>query len=110
MATRPVAEDVPIPDEFWKIAVMVHAGTGRLSATGYVLSQGRMIRPLVESAFVYGSYRTYQLPLARIAAETGLAFGPLLAADPLGASEGEAALAEVAHVIDGPDSLVLSPR
>ncbi|TGN51596.1 protease [Paracoccus liaowanqingii] len=110
LTAQPGAEDVPIPEEFWKIAVMVHADTGRLSATGYVLSQGRMIRPLVESAFVYGSYRTYQLPLARIGAETGLAFGALLEADPLGGPPGETALADVARIIDGPDSLVLSPR
>ncbi|WP_265501602.1 DNA/RNA non-specific endonuclease [Paracoccus beibuensis] len=38
----------PIPEEFWEVGVMIDA------ATGYVLSQGRMIRSLVESAFVYG--------------------------------------------------------
>lgn len=110
LKTQPGAEDVPIPEEFWKVAVMVIASTGALSATGYVLSHGPMIRRLVESPFVYGSYKTYQVPLALIAAETGLDFGALTAADPLGAvPPGEARFEQVARVVEGPASLVLAP-
>ncbi|MFC0199217.1 DNA/RNA non-specific endonuclease [Paracoccus rhizosphaerae] len=103
------ARDVAIPEEFWKIAVMIDAETGKLSATGYVLSQGRMIRRLVESAFVYGRYKAYQVPLALIAAETGLDFGALPAADPLVDGPAEAAGLR-AHPVDGPGNLLLRRR
>lgn len=104
------AADVQIPEEFWKVVAMVDADTGRLSATGYVLSHGPMIRDLVESAFVFGSYKTYQVRIALIAAQTGLDFGALTAADPLGADlPPEAPFAAVARPVEGPASLVLAP-
>jgi len=107
---QPGAEDVQIPEEFWKIAVIVNEPTGALSATGYVLSHGPFIRDLVESPFVYGSYRTYQIQIAKIEAETGLTFGTLAEADPLGAEvNSEAPFAQVAREIDGPESLILAP-
>lgn len=105
---QPGAEDVQIPEEFWKIAVMVNADTGQLSATGYVLSQGQMIRRLVESAFVFGSYKTYQVRIALIAEETGLDFSALVPFDPLETGT-ESPFAGVARQVDGPESLVLSP-
>lgn len=102
--------DVQIPEEFWKVVTMVNADTGRLSATGYVLSHGPMIRNLVESVFVFGSYKTYQVRIALIAEQTGLDFGALTKADPLGVDlPTEASFAMVARPIEGPDSLVLSP-
>lgn len=107
LKAQPGVRDVAIPEEFWKIAVMIDASTGRLSATGYVLSQGRMIRHLVESAFIYGRYRTYQVPIALIAAQTGLNFGPMVAADPLAAGRSHEGRGAEARVIDGPESLVL---
>ncbi|WP_417721011.1 DNA/RNA non-specific endonuclease [Salipiger sp.] len=104
------APDVAIPEEFWKVAVIVDAATGRLSATGYVLSHGPFIRELVESPFVYGSYRTYQVQIARIEAETGLSFGALTGCDPLGATlDNEAPFTQVARELDGPESLLLAP-
>jgi endonuclease G, mitochondrial len=48
---------VKLPREFWKVVVIVDDETKRLSATGYVLSQGRLIQRLTE-AFVYGAFRT----------------------------------------------------
>jgi endonuclease G len=107
---QPDAEDVQIPEEFWKIAVIVNEETGALSATGYVLSHGPFIRSLVESAFVYGSYRTYQVQIAKIESETGLTFGNLARADPLGAElDSEAPFSRVAREVMGPESLVLAP-
>ncbi len=101
---------VTIPEEFWKVVVMVDDTTGKLSATGYVLSHGPLIRGLVESAFVYGSYKTYQVRIALIAEQTGLDFGDLVLADPLGADlPQEAAFSAVARTITGPGSLMLSP-
>ena len=103
------AQDIQIPEEFWKIAVIVNEKIGSLSATGYVLSHGPFIRDLVEGVFVYGSYRTYQVQIARIEAETGLMFGTLTQADPLGASvDVEAPFARVAREIAGPRSILLA--
>ncbi|PJR08741.1 DNA/RNA non-specific endonuclease [Sinorhizobium meliloti] len=108
LKAQPGADAIQIPEEFWKVAVMVNDAAGRLSATGYVLSQGRMIRHLVESPFVYGQYKTYQVRIALIAAETGLDFSAIIPFDPLGAEmPTEANFAEVARVVNGPGSLVL---
>lgn len=103
--------DVQIPEEFWKVVAMVNADTGQLSATGYVLTHGPMIRNLVESVFVYGQYKTYQVKIALIARETGLDFGTLTEADPLGADLAEEApFITSAHLVVGPGNLILSPR
>jgi endonuclease G len=96
----------PIPAEFWKVAVMVNADTGKLSATGYILSQGEMIKNLTEAAFVYGKYDVYQVRIALIEAETGLDFRGLPKFDPLG-SKLEAAFGKVAQRVEGPEDLTL---
>jgi endonuclease G, mitochondrial len=102
---------VLIPEEFQKIVAIVNSQTGRLSVTGYVLSQGAMIRDFVESAFVYGAHKTYQVRVAFIAKQTGLDFGALTKADPLGADlPTAAAFAEVALLVEGPGSLILLPK
>jgi endonuclease G, mitochondrial len=72
---------VNLPREFWKIAVIVDEKTRKLSATGYVLSQGKLIKKLTE-AFVYGAFRTYQVPISLIATETGLDLSALEPHDP----------------------------
>jgi len=106
LMSQPGAQDVAIPKEFWKIAVMVNAVSGTLSATGYVLSHGPLIRDLLEAAFVFGAYRTYQVKITRIEAATGFDFGRLRDADPL-AAEPEAVFGRSALRIDGPGSLRL---
>jgi endonuclease G len=107
-AGDPRDREFQIPREFWKIAVIVNADTGKLSATAYLLSQGKMIRNLPE-AFVFGAYRTYQIRVADVEARTGLRFGPLAAADPLGRGERaqEALGAGGLREIHGPGDLVL---
>jgi len=75
---------VKIPREFWKVAVMVNAQTGQLSATGYLLSQADYLGDI---EFVYGEFRTYQVALSEIERKTGLVFD-LGLYDPLGAVEG----------------------
>lgn len=96
--------EVPIPEEFWKVAVMINDVTGALSATGYVLSQGQMIRSLTEAAFILGEYATYQVQIARIEAETGLDFGHLRDVDPLGSAL-ENVFGRSAFRVEGPGSL-----
>lgn len=68
---------VKLPEEFWKVAVLVNADTNELSATGYVLSQGEIIKDLTGVAFVFGEFRTYQVQISKIEAVTGLDFGRL---------------------------------
>ncbi|MEM8487516.1 MAG: DNA/RNA non-specific endonuclease [Bacteroidota bacterium] len=109
LRNQPGAEDIAIPEEFWKIAVIVNAETGKLSATGYILSHGKMIRNLTEAAFVYGEYETYQVQIAKIESETGLDFGKLRDADPLGpVLDVEAPFDAVIRRISGPDTLKLA--
>jgi endonuclease G len=78
-----VYRGVQLPRQFWKIVAMVNQ-SGNLSVTGYLLSQTALIHDLpTEEAFSYGAYRTFQVPVRRIAALTGLNLEPHIAADPL---------------------------
>jgi endonuclease G, mitochondrial len=66
---------VQVPGEFWKVVVFLNPKR-ELRASGYVLSQGKLIEDITES-FVFGEYRTYQVPIAKIAKATGLEFNGL---------------------------------
>ncbi len=68
-----------LPAEFWKVVVMRKADR-KLSATAYLQTQKNLLEDL---EFAYGAYRTYQVPVTRIEAITGLDFGPLRDHDPL---------------------------
>ncbi|AIY06255.1 endonuclease [Planococcus sp. PAMC 21323] len=72
--------DAQIPNQFWKVAVMVKDGT-ELSATAYLQTQENLIEGDLE--FVYGQFETYQVPVTKIEELTGLDFGELRQADPL---------------------------
>lgn len=80
-----------IPAEFWKVVVMVKAD-GNLSATAYLQTQKNLI---VDLEFAFGEYKTYQVPVTRIEALTGLDFGALRNFDPL--ANIEASLGRVIH-------------
>ncbi|MCB9958285.1 MAG: DNA/RNA non-specific endonuclease [Rhodospirillaceae bacterium] len=108
---QPGAEDILIPREFWKIAIMRRADTGALSATGYVLSHGEMIGGLTEAEFVLGDYETYQVPLTLIEDATGLDFGDLKGADPLHvATRNEAVFGRQVTRVRGAADLTLTRR
>src|SRR5262249_23712818 len=61
-------ENVRVPLEFWKVVVMIDRDERKLHATAYLLSQGQLIRKLLEKrdrteaveGFVLGAYRTFQ--------------------------------------------------
>jgi endonuclease G len=72
---------VRLPRSFWKIAVLVDTDKEELSATGYILCQGELIKNITE-AFVYGDFRTYQVPLSLIERETRLDLKKLIPFDP----------------------------
>ncbi|CAK9062545.1 Uncharacterized protein y4fB, partial [Durusdinium trenchii] len=71
-----------LPEDFWKVAVMVHRG--ELLATGYLLSQKQFMDDL---EFVIGEFRTYQTPITAIERMTGLKFGTLSEHDPMASTE-----------------------
>ncbi|MDA8586765.1 DNA/RNA non-specific endonuclease [Rhodobacteraceae bacterium] len=103
---QPGAEDVQIPEHFWKIAAMVDTDTGELSATGYLLTHGELIADLTEAAFVLGEYKTYQVKLSRISAVTGFDFSHLETKDPMNANS-ESTFGEAVFEVVGPESLRL---
>ena len=75
-----------LPAEFWKVVVMRQKDRS-LSATAYLQTQKNLLEDL---EFAYGAYRTYQVPVSRIEAITGLDFGPLRDHDPLAVIESAA--------------------
>lgn len=106
LRSQPGAEDIPIPESFWKIAAMINAETGRLSVTGYVLTQGDMIRDITEAAFVLGQYKTYQVSISLIEAAIGFDWGSLRDNDPLNGGD-EAVFGLSVRPVLGASSLVL---
>lgn len=80
----PKYRGVALPRQFWKTVAMVKQD-GSLSVTGYLLSQAALLDEFAEGeeAFSYGAYRTFQVPVRRIAQLTGLGLDPYIAADPL---------------------------
>ncbi|WP_246780845.1 DNA/RNA non-specific endonuclease [Rhizobium ruizarguesonis] len=110
--------DAQIPREFWKIVAMPKK-EGGLHATGYVLSQGDLIRDLLErrslseavEGFVLGAYRTFQVAIAHIEDITGLQFKSLRDTDPLSEAVGGAeslAAGQIAYLpIEGFEDIVL---
>lgn len=89
---------VQIPEEFWKIAIIVKKD-GNLSATAYMQTQKNLIENL---EFTYGEYKTYQVPISRIEAITGLDLGCLRNHDPINQLE-----SIEGHVIDTPGDIKL---
>lgn len=88
-----------VPAEFWKVVAIVKAD-GNLSATAYLQTQKNLIGDL---EFAYGSYKTYQVPIARIERLTDLDFSMLRQADPLAGLEANVA----GQVIEGPQDIRL---
>lgn len=88
-------EGVRVPLEFWKVVVMEDSDRNKLHATAYLLSQGQLVRKLLEDrnrseaieGFVLGPYRTFQIAIADLEAATGYGFGALKDADPLKKTE-----------------------
>jgi len=82
------------PLELWKLVVMAAAdgeSKPRLHATAYVLSEGTLVRDLLEvrskvevmEGFTLGAYRTFQVAVADLADATGFDFNAYVEADPL---------------------------
>lgn len=94
-----------IPLQFWKVVTMIRPDDGHLSATAYILSQADMVEGL---EFVFGEFRTYQLPIVKLEALTHLDFGTLRDHDPKrGSDEGLESLGSGYTPITRPKDLVL---
>ena len=83
--TDPPYRGVQVPLRFWKVAAFVDGG--ELGATGYVLDQTDLVGDLTQRATDSppppGAFRTFQVPIADIAALTGLDMDRLVAVDRL---------------------------
>ncbi len=92
----PPYRGIRIPRRFFKIAAWspedAVAATA-LAATGFVLDQSALIRTVNETLAVppLGDFETFQVPIADIAALTGLDLGPLVDADVLTTTTARAA-------------------
>jgi len=97
-----IKSNVFVAREFWKLVVMVNAERNRLHATAYLLSQGDMIRDLLEKrdrtealeGFVLGAYRTFQITVRDLAEATGYDLSPYVDADPLAEVERDREVAD----------------
>jgi endonuclease G len=76
----PEYRDVFLPQAYWKVVTVVNGHSGKLHATAYMLSQRDLLTDL---EFVFGQFRTYQVPISEVEDRTGLSFGKLRKADPL---------------------------
>lgn len=86
----PAYRGVALPLQYWKIVAMVRTD-GKPSVTAYLLSQKSLLDEFhaertagqLPESFSYGGYRTFQVPVRRIADLTGLDLATYIAADPL---------------------------
>ena len=105
-----VIDGAVVPLEFWKLVVTLDADDSSLHATAYLLSQGQLIRKLLEKrsrregleGFVLGAYRTFQLAVSDLAEATGYDLSAYVAADPLRKSKA------VQEAIEGGEPVVLT--
>lgn len=114
-----IEEGIRVPPEFWKVVAMIDGDSQELHVTAYLLSQGHLIRKLLEQrarteaveGFVLGPYRTFQIALKDLEKATGYDFGALKDADALmrapSAQEAVAHDTPVVVPIDNPEDLVL---
>lgn len=79
--------DVLLPMRFYKVAAMIKSD-GTPSVTGYILSQPAEIDDFKDMEGIketgFAMFKTYQVPIAKIAALTGLRFDKFIQYDPLG--------------------------
>jgi endonuclease G len=79
----PAYRGIRIPLRFWKVAAW--RGKGRLAAAGFLLDQSALV-DVSDGRFAappLGAFRTFQVPIADIAAQSGVDLAPLEAADVL---------------------------
>lgn len=75
---------IKIPEDYWKVVVVINDESGSLAASAYLLTQLDLLDDL---EFAFGAYGTYQVPLSQIEELTHLDFGDLSSHDPMAALE-----------------------
>ena len=93
---------INLPEEFWKVVVILRKDSAELSATGYMLTQKDLITGF---EFVFGEFKTYQVAITEIESKTGLDFENLRDFDPKASRGGFEAASQPSRVI-GPSSLI----
>lgn len=91
--SEPLIDGALVPLEYWKL-VAARRNDGHLHATAYLLSQGQLIRRLIEKrgrsesveGFQFGPYRTFQIRIADLAEATGYDLDAYVPSDPLEAA------------------------
>ena len=68
-----------IPAEFWKVVTIIK-NDGSISSTAYLQTQKQLIEGI---KFVFGEYKTYQVPITKIESLTGIDLGDLPNFDPI---------------------------
>ena len=105
-----------IPLEFWKMVATLDEKGEKLRATAYLLSQGQLIRDLLEKrsrteaneGVVLGEYRTFQIAVSDLAQATGYDFSQYVQYDPLAHAPGQEAVAPPRFIpLDSPTQIVL---
>lgn len=67
-------DEIQVPLQFWKVAVMRDLETGEMRSAGFMLSQGAFLHDMNETAFVLGEGAVFRTPLSVIETATGLDF------------------------------------
>jgi endonuclease G len=112
-AGDPPYRGVRVPLRFWKIAAWNAGGAesdgGSLAAIGFVVDQAPLVdpealrEPMPGEAPSLGPFRTFQVPIADIAALTDLAMPDLVAADRMPATVAEAGW----RLVETPEQILL---
>jgi endonuclease G len=71
----PIYEDIAVPLDFWKVVAMIDADTDELCVSAYMLGQEGM---MPTEGFRYGPFKTYQVPLSKVAEDADLKFARAL--------------------------------
>lgn len=104
----PDLDGARVPLEYWKLIVTMNAKGDALRATAYLLSQGQLIRKLLEDrnrseateGVELGGYQTLQISVADLATALKYDFSAYTGYDPLGRSE---------EVAGTPDAAIFFP-
>jgi endonuclease G len=73
---------VYIPTTFWKVIAFIHDETEELTATGYTMSQESFLGD-TRDEFIFGRFKTHQVPIHKIESRSGFSFGALTDVDPM---------------------------
>ena len=100
-ADDPPYRDIRLPRSFWKVVAFVRRGDGKLSASGYLLTQAEMLTGELSEGVegIFDDWNGFQVPISEIEAMTGLSFRQLAAHDAFASGDEESAMPAGARVL-----------